>query len=702
MSIQQFNKNHASTQPTHIYYDMSVINNDGQNPSQPVAFSYKETRSNDFLLCPQDYYMSIVRFNLQTPTLPIFIPQINVNPDTNLGGSYGVQYVEDLPAGIGNSMWVALYHNYSPASFPVGGVVYLKVNHSVANTGTSYGLNGGGYDYGNSYWRIKSIGFDPTKAVNSDLSTLQLNLEQLTGQVPTSGSNQYPSNTDHNAGALFSVEYGWLPVSTLSYSTSTEILTMGFIASGGVAPNTIPNGRGNINNALIPPGIYTQSLTSLYKPGDTVYIQRAGNYNGLYTALTVTATGMTFKASRLSSLVLTPYTSSSQGGIFLSVGDYANVTPYKITMKYNGGFGLMPNGSNLCPLEVTVPIVFQPLIGYTPPVWNPSQNPALPLGSLTSDWFQIFSYPDWINTVNKAMGDCFWAMAGQAYNAWWDVTLPLVQTYLPTSGSAPNPVAIYRFQQPTVNWDATLQKVIMTADNFLFGQTPAWSATAPVPNQNPITPYPEGAGFVETGNSAFIFFNDPLSTLFDALPYFYPDVPINSNEYSRIIFNFNAGAGNYLVQQYAFDGTQVANSQYLAIQVYQDHTTASLLNPVQSIVFTSTLLPVSMENVGNPLILNGLTINQATIGSTANVLPVVTDFVVAMSATSGYQPDVTYVPSGEYRLVDMYGTSPCKQVDISVFWKDVYGINHPFLLGSGCSGSLKVLFRRKDYNNIEI
>lgn len=678
MSVQQFNKNHASTQPVHIYYDMSIINNDGQNPSLPVAFSYKETRSNDFLLCPQDYYMSIVRFNLQTPTLPIFIPQINVNPDTNLGGSYAVQTVVSAfsPA---TTFYLQLYHNYSPANFPIGGVIFLKINASAANTGTSYGVNNTlNQAIANTYYRITGVS-------TGDLSTTRLQLALLTGT--TAGvAGDYASNATgvggHNAGGLYSVEYGWLPASTLSYSTATEILTLGFVTT---PPFSIPDGRGVLNS------LAGQNLTSLYQPGDTVYIQRAGNYNGIYTALTVTTTGMTFKASRLSSLVLTPYTSSSQGGIFLSVGDYANVTPYKITMKYTtGSLGLMPDGSFTFPGQVTVPVVYQPLVGNTPPVWNPAQNPALPLESLTSDWYQIFSYPEWINTVNKAMGDCFWALAGQVYNSQY---IPLSGlTYLPTSGSAPNPTAIYRFQQPTVNWDATLQKVIMTADNFTFGQTPFFSDAFPVPNQNVYT----------NGGPSFIFFNDPLATLFDALPYFYPDVPTSSNEYARLLFNFNAGAGNYLVQQYAFDGTQVALSQYLAIQVYQDHTTAALLNPVQSIVFTSTLLPVNMENVGNPLILNGLTINQATIGSTANVLPVVTDFVVAMSAMSGYQPDITYVPSGEYRLVDMYGTSPCKQVDISVFWKDIYGINHPFLLGSGCSGSLKVLFRRKDFNNIEI
>jgi hypothetical protein len=53
-------------------------------------------------------------------------------------------------------------------------------------------------------------------------------------------------------------------------------------------------------------------------------------------------------------------------------------------------------------------------------------------------------------------------------------------------------------------------------------------------------------------------------------------------------------------------------------------------------------------------------------------------------------------------LVDLYGESPANQVDIQVYWKDQYGLIHPFYLASGCSGSLKLMFRRKDYNDVNI
>jgi len=191
-----------------------------------------------------------------------------------------------------------------------------------------------------------------------------------------------------------------------------------------------------------------------------------------------------------------------------------------------------------------------------------------------------------------------------------------------------------------------------------------------------------------------------MSTLFDAFPYQYPNVNPDSPLYSYIVFDTEAGAGLYVVSSYSAGG--IITPRYTAIQVYQDHQTASLMNPVQSITFTSTLLPVMMENVGQPLILNGTAPTNTVIGSTANVFPVVTDFQVPFSATNGYVPDISYVPSGEYRLVDLYGESPANQVDIQVFWKDQYGILHPFLLGSGCSGNLKLMFRRKDYNDVNI
>jgi hypothetical protein len=57
----------------------------------PPVVTFNETRSIPFLYDPEQYYLSIVRFQLDTPSLPVFIPSIQINqsnPDLTI---YNVQ-----------------------------------------------------------------------------------------------------------------------------------------------------------------------------------------------------------------------------------------------------------------------------------------------------------------------------------------------------------------------------------------------------------------------------------------------------------------------------------------------------------------------------------------------------------------------------------------------------------------------------------
>ena len=60
---------------THTYYDISIFNNDTSG-DMPVNLKFSEQRSGGALINnPNDYYLSIVRFEIDSPSLPIFIPQ---------------------------------------------------------------------------------------------------------------------------------------------------------------------------------------------------------------------------------------------------------------------------------------------------------------------------------------------------------------------------------------------------------------------------------------------------------------------------------------------------------------------------------------------------------------------------------------------------------------------------------------------------
>jgi hypothetical protein len=636
MSIQRFNKAHSASQPTHIYYSLNLINNDSSFPALPVQFSLKDTRSNDFLKSPQDYFMSIVRFNLQTPTLPVFIPQIDLNPNTNRGGTYPI-------AGMGaqlNTTAPFTVRLYNQVPFPVGSVVYLGYN---ANTPSTIPA-GDTCATALQYYRCTNV----STASSAGLVTV-LTLSNTSG-VSTGNPSLYPASANFAKGATQVISFASLPATSLVYNAGTGDLTIGCAAA------TI--------------GTFS-SLADFYRVGDTIYVQNSGQYNGVYTAIGVAANAITVKAPRLAGVALAAY---SGGGNFLPVGDYANTTPYRITLQYTP----TSNSSPLTTYSVTQQLIYQPNDQtQVPPRWDPAQTQSLTLTDITSPYYYVYSYNAWIAIVNQALTNAFWSLQGFMTCGYTNVgNLPaglLPNQTLPASGSTVN-----TFQAPSMSWDSANLKAIITADNVTFGQS------------------------VSNGNVVFMYANTAFSTLFDGFPYLYPNVQVTSPLYSQFVFNLSAGAGIFIVTQYTSAGVPVVGGTYSAIQIFQDHQTASLMNPIQAIVFTSTILPVVNENVGTPVILNGTSTSVIQAGSSANIFPIISDFAIPFSAGNTYTPDITYQPSGEYRLIDLYGESPAKQIDISVFWRDQYGLLHPFLVGSGCSGSLKILFRAKDYNNISL
>lgn len=61
--------------PDKLYYDITITNLQTRTTPPPVAY-FNESRNTPFVYKPEDYYFSIIRFTLDTPTLPIFTPDI--------------------------------------------------------------------------------------------------------------------------------------------------------------------------------------------------------------------------------------------------------------------------------------------------------------------------------------------------------------------------------------------------------------------------------------------------------------------------------------------------------------------------------------------------------------------------------------------------------------------------------------------------
>jgi len=64
--------------PDHIYFDFNMINNDTTGTKAPPKLTFTETRNNPIVSNAGDYFISVVRFQVETPTLPLMIPQAQI------------------------------------------------------------------------------------------------------------------------------------------------------------------------------------------------------------------------------------------------------------------------------------------------------------------------------------------------------------------------------------------------------------------------------------------------------------------------------------------------------------------------------------------------------------------------------------------------------------------------------------------------
>jgi len=129
------------------------------------------------------------------------------------------------------------------------------------------------------------------------------------------------------------------------------------------------------------------------------------------------------------------------------------------------------------------------------------------------------------------------------------------------------------------------------------------------------------------------------------------------------------------------------------ISTPQQYSTISEWSPVSSVVFTSSTLPIVVNQLSNPVLyLNNNLIQLARPSNAFNTL--ISDLV---SDEQSYRGSLLYIPSAEYRWISLTTSRPINQIDIQVYWRSKIGLLVPFTLPSGGSCSLKILFRKKQY-----
>jgi hypothetical protein len=354
--------------------------------------------------------------------------------------------------------------------------------------------------------------------------------------------------------------------------------------------------------------------------------------------------------------------------------DFPNKTVYEITMNY-----ISANGATS--VSITKPVIYVP--HFTTAVSNNIQSPPttapLTINAITQNYFWVGSYAWWIRMLNKTISDI------------WAAMITAVGAAVPALPAAP----------PFLKWDDTLNSATLIVPSSLFNQGEYWNPYVAAPPYHPPT--------VNTAESSpanmNIFFNTPLHTLFSSFEY--------------VFNNFvNVNKTNYMLRCYSKNGTNYYPAATItpapvppfpyqswdALFMKQLYGTGSTMCPISSLIFETSLMPIVPQMIGLPKIFTGsftATGTQAIqSGQNNNLSNEITDIVEPLNRGDEYFPNVLYLPQAEYRLIDLQGNGPVSSIQISVKWKDVYGIYHDFFLQNGCGASMKILFRQKAFNNI--
>jgi len=188
--------------------------------------------------------------------------------------------------------------------------------------------------------------------------------------------------------------------------------------------------------------------------------------------------------------------------------------------------------------------------------------------------------------------------------------------------------------------------------------------------------------------------------------------------YFLVFSDDNSGYYDYKV--YTNLTTTPITSPYTASSGTSQCSPFATWNPVDSIIFTTSLLPVVPELVAAPaiygqpysdpyvsvqkpeIIVDPITFNTTLVypqshPNNSDVLSVLTDYAADIKGYNNpYAAAIYYEPISEFKLTDLYDEKPINQLQISVYWKDKFGLKHPMKLCSGGTASIKIMFRKKE------
>jgi len=133
--------------PDKLYFDIQISNLNSID-ALPSVLSFIETRNTPLLIDPETYYMSVVRFSLDTPTLPIFTPGIQYQSANRNLTIYSVTLQWVNPVAPFQTFVQQTFITFAPQDLSAA----IPVPPSQTPTGLQDNSTGYYYIYNYQYW----------------------------------------------------------------------------------------------------------------------------------------------------------------------------------------------------------------------------------------------------------------------------------------------------------------------------------------------------------------------------------------------------------------------------------------------------------------------------------------------------------------------------------------------------------------------
>lgn len=182
---------------------------------------------------------------------------------------------------------------------------------------------------------------------------------------------------------------------------------------------------------------------------------------------------------------------------------------------------------------------------------------------------------------------------------------------------------------------------------------------------------------------ATIYMNEYLQFYLTSFPYNYIGDNISGRAYEFNLVTY----GDYNLQS-AIGGFTI--NQKIFTQEYQ---TLNTWNALKKLLITTSSIPIISEYTPNNN--SGSTsvgINNSGISAT---FPIISDFTPQLEFPGQTRSTAYYVPTSQYRLVDLKSDIQLNTIDLRVYWVDLYNNIYPLTLSIFQQGSIKLGFFKK-------